>query len=329
MEIAPPYERSRMTTLNNFTIAGIPFLNAIAHSGQAPAFTPLVNWQLHQLNGQFYTLTGTLGRVDGSVRGTSTIQFTCLRDNRILASYEVGPDDMPLPISVDVTGVAQLRIEITAGGRNINAVSQLAFAYPTLYGPQQAPTPPPTPPGDLPFHDVRPNDWFYDAVRHVQQNGIMVGTSPTAFEPHAGLTRAMVTTILYRMAHGSAPVPDGGAPRFTDVVQGGGAWWARHYITWAANQSIVQGIGGGRFAPNDLLTREQLATMMHRFAVGQGFDVGVPGHVGVPAGTSNFAREPMRWAVHNGFIGAENPRVAATRADTATFIYQFDLRYGR
>ena len=68
--------------------------------------------------------------------------------------------------------------------------------------------------------------------------------------------------------------------------------------------------------------------MMHRFAVWGVFDVNVPAHVTAPPGTSAWAQEYMRWAVHNRFIGTENPRNPASRAETARFLHQFDLRYG-
>ena len=80
----------------------------------------------------------------------------------------------------------------------------------------------------LPFIDVNPGDWFYDAVRHVHQTGVMIGTSPTAFSPHASLTRAEITAIIFRVTHGHGPgvTPEYSDPSFyfTDVVQGGGAW---------------------------------------------------------------------------------------------------------
>ena len=173
--------------------------------------------------------------------------------------------------------------------------------------------------GPLPFHDVNPNGWFYAAVRHVYSSGIMVGTSATAFEPHAGLTRAMVATILHR-ADSEPHVPY--RPIFSDVVAGR---WYSSAVTWAHDTDIVRGVGGSRFAPNDLLTREQLATMMHRFAERRGYYLGVPEHVAVPPGTSTWAQTAMRWAVHNGFIGSTNPRNTATRSDTAEFLYWFQL----
>ena len=178
------------------------------------------------------------------------------------------------------------------------------------------------PPGDLPFTDVNPGDWFYDAVRYVFQNNIMVGLSDTSFAPHTGLSRAMSATILYRL-EGEPPVTF--RPIFSDVAEDR---WYSDAITWAYDAGVVEGVGGGRFDPTHPLTREQLTTMMHRLAGDSGYDLSVPDTVPVPEGTSAWAAEAMRWAVHNGFIGANNPRDAASRADTAVFVYRFHLRFG-
>jgi len=169
----------------------------------------------------------------------------------------------------------------------------------------------------LPFADVSVDAWFYLAVRYVFENDIMRGTSDTAFSPNATLTRAMVATILYRLE--SEPSV---AFRqiFNDVASGR---WYSDAVTWAYDAGVVQGLGGGRFAPNDSLTREQLAVMMHRLAQDRNDDVSVPANANVPAGVSTWASEAMRWAVYNHFIFAENPRNNASRADTANFVYRF------
>jgi len=177
-----------------------------------------------------------------------------------------------------------------------------------------------TPPTDLPFTDINPGAWYYDAVRHVFENDIMRGTSTTRFAPDAGLTRAMTATILHRV-DGAPHVPF--RPVFSDVREGR---WYSTAVIWGYDADIMRGVGGDRFAPTSPLTREQLSTMMHRYAADRGYDLSVPGHVSVP-GTSSFASEAMRWAVYHGFLEAQNPRAAATRADTAVFVYRFDQSY--
>lgn len=187
----------------------------------------------------------------------------------------------------------------------------------------------PTPPVEgLPFFDIQAGHWSIPAIRYVYGRDIMRGTSETAFAPNATLNRAMVATILHRLED---EYPIAFQQNFTDVASGR---WYSYAVTWAYDADIVQGIGGGLFAPNASITREQLAAMMHRFADMRDYDLSVPAGVTVPAGTSAWAEEPMRWAVHNGFItstttgGNLSPRTAASRAETAHFIHQFSVRFG-
>ena len=181
--------------------------------------------------------------------------------------------------------------------------------------------------GSVPFHDVNRGDWFYSAVRHVYQSGIMVGTSPTTFSPAASLSRAEVTAVIFRLIYGAGISLPPVTPNFEDVFPGSGTYWARGYINWATDQEIMRGVGGNRFAPNDLLSREHLAATMHRVAVRSGSNVSVPASATAPPGTSNWAQEYMRWATHNGFLDRDSPRSPASRAETAMFLYLFYFRY--
>ena len=176
-------------------------------------------------------------------------------------------------------------------------------------------------PGEMAFTDVSPGDWFYDAVQYVFQNSIMFGFPDGSFAPHTGLDRAMAATILYRL-EGEPLVSF--RPIFSDVTVGR---WYSDAVTWAYDAGIIEGVGSGRFAPTNPLTREQLATMMHRFADHLGYDLTPPTNVNAP-GASSWALDAVRWAAANDFIGAENPRGAASRAETAVFVYRFDLKFG-
>jgi len=190
--------------------------------------------------------------------------------------------------------------------------------------PRNAPTQiisaPDTIPDDLPFTDVNIGDWFYDAVRYVFQNDIMRGISDTGFAPYHSLSRAMVATILHRMA-GEPSVTF--RPIFSDVA--GGRWYSTA-VTWAYDADIVQGLGHGRFAPDGQISREQLAVMMYRYAESLGYNFPAVIDPRIPE-ASAWAEHAMSWAVRNNFITADNPRSAATRAETAVFVYRFHLRF--
>jgi len=173
--------------------------------------------------------------------------------------------------------------------------------------------------GDSVFTDVRPGQWFHDAVSFVHENSIMTGTGTRTFSPNATLSRATVATVLYRMA-GSPAVTF--APEFRDVQSGR---WYSNAVIWAANHGIVEGFGG-RFAPDGNITREQLAVMLHRYARHMDYNMSDTALGGFPDTdtVSGWATEAMRWAVHHRLIqgdgGNLNPRGTATRAQCATIL---------
>ena len=183
---------------------------------------------------------------------------------------------------------------------------------------------------DWPFTDVGPNDAIFEAVAFMYSFELMLGTSETTFSPNRNLTRGMVTTILWRIARDFSldeidPVPF--SPIFSDVRDGR---WYTEAVMWASEWDIVEGVGGGRFAPTNDITREQLAVMIHRFE--QLFwvdgDVSVPGNAPqAPSGTSSWAQEAMRWATFHGFTNTSNPRSPASRGETAEFVYRYMLEY--
>lgn len=187
----------------------------------------------------------------------------------------------------------------------------------------------------LPFGDVRDSDWFYDAVRYVFENNVMQGISDNAFAPNNNFSRAMVAATLYRMVHGgtSAEVPYVRNRQIFDDVSTNS--WFSHYIAWAYDYGIVIGISDELFAPNDDVTREQLATILHRFARFREYDSDVrEGNQ-----WNNFtdrnqisALEEMQnalmWANYHEFITGRTvttivPRGTTTRAEAATILKRF------
>ena len=111
-----------------------------------------------------------------------------------------------------------------------------------------------------PFTDVKLGDWFFDSVKYAEQNGLMNGTTDTTFAPNDNLTRAMLVTILYR-AEGE-PAVNKSIP-FGDVDMGG---YYANAVIWAKQNNIVSGHTENEFAPNDNITREQIATIIYRYA---------------------------------------------------------------
>lgn len=224
-------------------------------------------------------------------------------------------------------GVQVKQIEATeTGDKTFYARWQKTVLPPPPVTPGTPVTPArPAAPVGLPFADVSGSDWFYNDVRYVYEKGIMDGTGADRFSPNAPLTRAMIVTILYRMA-GSPSVS--GSSDFTDVAAG--KWFAKA-VAWAAANGIVNGYGDSLFGPNDPVTREQLAAILYRYAVYGGMTaVTLEENLGSFADTaqlSAYAIQAMNWAVGQGLINGSGsnlvPKAQATRAQVAAIIHRY------
>ena len=178
---------------------------------------------------------------------------------------------------------------------------------------------------DLPFTDVSTSDWFYGAVKFVYENGLMDGVGNNLFAPNATLNRAMAVTILYRLEGAPAVTTDAG---FNDVAAG---TWYTDAVNWAAANNIVNGVEGNNFDPTGSLTREQMATVLYRYAQYKGADVSASGDISGfadSANVSSWAVDAVKWAVGSGLInGVEGnalaPQGTSTRAQAATVLMRF------
>lgn len=175
----------------------------------------------------------------------------------------------------------------------------------------------------LPFNDVAYTSWYYDAVKFVYDKGIMDGVSYYKFAPDATITRGMVVTMLWRMAG----EPYEAAAGFTDVAAG------RYYTTavaWAAKNGIVEGMTATTFAPDQAITREQLASILYRYAKWLGFSgygSDISGYTDAGK-VSSYAYDAMSWAVRSGVVTGTSARVldpqgTASRAAAAQMFMNF------
>ena len=181
-----------------------------------------------------------------------------------------------------------------------------------------------------PFTDVTEgDDWFYDAVAYVYENGIMAGTNDTTFEPYMELDRAMAAQLFYNLEGKPAVTGDS---TFTDVTSG---HWAVDAITWAAQNDIVAGIGGGLYDPDSNVTREQFAQMLYNYAQYKGYDLTANGDLTQfpDAGSiSSWAETALSWANGKGLIngnedGTLAPGGTATRAQAASILAHLDQSF--
>jgi hypothetical protein len=174
------------------------------------------------------------------------------------------------------------------------------------------------------LRDISASDWFHDDVEFVVERGLFRGVSDSEFAPDAGMTRAMLVTTLHRLA---GEPPAGGA-RFVDVPAG---QWFTEAVAWASANGVVDGYGENVFGTDDVVTREQAAVFLHRYARLAGYDVSASTDLSgrVDAGMiSDWAREAMIWANAAGLItgragGALAPADAVTRAEVSVILRRF------
>lgn len=179
-----------------------------------------------------------------------------------------------------------------------------------------------------PFADVNAGDWFYRDVLFSYEKGLMSGMDAAAFAPYANTTRAQIAVIFYRM-EGSPAVE--GENSFADVVRGSGTAWFYDAVTWAQQNGIMGGYDNSSFAPNDPITREQLAAIFYRYAQYKGYDTTQGGmairEFGDYESISDYAMSAMAWAVNTGLVKGDSnllyPNGTATRAEIAAMLHRF------
>lgn len=179
----------------------------------------------------------------------------------------------------------------------------------------------------MPFTDVKEADWFHSAADFVFQEGLFAGTDATTFSPQASMTRAMLSTVIWRIAGEPAPTA---AASFSDVKAD--AYYA-DAAAWAAEKNILAGFGKvGVFEPNSVATREQLVSMLYQFANAAGYRIRNAAEnldqFSDGGNTSEWAVEAMKWAVGNDIIGGKgngvlDPAGKLTRAEVAALIMRF------
>lgn len=181
------------------------------------------------------------------------------------------------------------------------------------------------PQSELPFYDVRTDDWFYGAVLDLYKKGLIRGTSGDFFSPDAPAERDMAVSVLYRIE--GSPAVTGGSD-FTDVDYG--AWYADAVI-WAGQAEIANGYGDGLFYPYKAATRQEMAVLLYRYASYKGYDVSKTS--GLEAYTdageiADWALDAVKWAVGEGIINGTgtstlSPEQTADRAQMAVMFDRF------
>ena len=196
--------------------------------------------------------------------------------------------------------------------------------------PSDTPVTPSPKPSDTPtikaYVDVpKTGTWYSEAVYYATEKGYMAGTGNNKFSPDGTVTRGTIAQILYA-AEGKPAVTK--ENQFSDVASN--QWYAKA-VNWAAEKKLVAGYGGGKFGPNDPVTRQQMVAIMYQYAKMKGYDLTANANLSGfkdQSKISKWAMEPMKWAVgHKIISGTGNgiePNGTATRAQIAVILQAFD-----
>ncbi len=180
------------------------------------------------------------------------------------------------------------------------------------------------------FTDAKTTDWYHDGVHFCLENGLMVGYGNNIFQPDTGTTRAMIAVMLWRL--NGSPVVNY-AMNFEDVKADA---WYTEAIRWAASEGVAAGYGNGKFGPDDTMTREQMVTILWRYAQYKGYDVSVGEDTNIlsyddATTVAQYAIPAMQWACGSGMVTGKTqnggmtlaPKGSTTRAQMATMMMRF------
>ena len=259
---------------------------------------------------------GTIGLSDRRAKAGETVQVLAIPD----AGYQ--PDEI---VVRDRFGNDVLTADCSTGIGTFTmpaASLQPVWVSATFQkaAEQEAPNP------SALYSDLEQDAWYIPGINYVLYNDIMNGVTSTHFEPATTATRGMIVTLLYRLE--GQPALGSAHSQFRDVPNS--AWFAPA-ITWATEQKLVEGYYNRTFGPDDPITREQLATILYRYATYKGLN---------PTGTANlqqfgdaakintWAEPAMNWAVSNGLMdgmgnGLLEPDGNTSRAQVATLFMRY------
>ena len=305
-------------TFDGWTSAdGVTFANAgsaqTTFTMPDKAVTVTANWTKKSTGGgggggssyDYYTISATAGE-GGSISPSGNISVRESRDK----TFTITPYSGYVISDVRVDGVS------------IGAVTSYTFDNVQKRHTIEAIFAKENPDTGNPFTDVSTDDWFYDPVCCVYEMGLMTGVSDTAFAPNTTTTRGMVAAMLHRLE--DSPTAENAG--FSDVHDSD---WYATAVNWAAGEGIVGGFGDGSFQPNAPITREQMASILYRYAAYKGMDVSaratLDGYIDQP---SAWAEDVMQWAVAEGLLTGVSedrlqPQGPATRAQVAAIFERF------
>ena len=270
---------------------------------------------------------GTVSVSPKSAPKGSTITITVDPDDGYELDQLTVKDSNGNTIAVTAKGDGQYTFEMPSGGVTIE-VTFRESVWNRNYGdcPRDNTCP------IWPYTDARMTDWYHDGVHFCLENGLMVGYGDGIFGPNAPTTRAMLAMMLWRLE--GCP-----AVNYTlDLENVKAGVWYTEAVRWTASQKLIRGYGNGKFGPSDTLTREQMATILYRYAQYKGNDVSAGEDTNIltfgdATTVAEYAIPAMQWACGSGVITGKNaadgsglilaPKGSTTRAEMATMVMRF------
>ncbi len=261
-----------------------------------------------------YIVTASAGE-GGSISPSGNIRVVIFRDLTLTVTPEEGYQIADVLVDGESMGpLSGYTFANVRGAHSIKAVFEQVPKPPEPGCPRDESCPAGA------YKDVNTGAWYHDGVHYCLENGLMTGYTASRFGPNDYLTRAQLTQILYNLAGRPAV---SGSSGFKDVPEE--AWYAGA-VAWARCTGVVSGYSDTRFAPGDLITREQLAAMIWRYAGSPVFPDEALDFKDSQA-VSGYAVTALRWAAAEGIVvgsdGSLNPRDPATRAQASAMIMRF------
>ena len=178
-----------------------------------------------------------------------------------------------------------------------------------------------------PFEDVKENDWYYEAVKYANENNLFKGATQTKFEPNSPMTRGMMVTVLWRME--KEPVVNY-LMMYKDVKQ---EEYYGEAIRWATSEKIVNGYSNTEFKPDEMMTRQEMVTMLYRYAMYKKMNMSVEQEIDLAKfvdynAISEYAIDAMKWSVGKGLVKGMSeislaPATLTARCEVAAVIMRF------
>lgn len=241
--------------------------------------------------------SGWMYSVDGEIPFVSMDQYYLIGDDEILFFY----------ISDYTTTMSGMTTTVSVPSDN----SKLS----------PSPSPSPVPDDGFRFDDVNDDDWYYDAVYDVYKRNLFKGISDKQFSPLGNMTRAMFVTVLHRLAG----TPEVSGTYFNDIEDK--AWYSEA-VAWAAENNIVKGVSSTEFAPEQNITREQMAVMLYNYAKPEQTAIPDADSYSDFSSVSAWAKDAVSWAVSEEIINGRedmtlDPLSPVTRAEAAAMLMRF------